>query len=201
MGNLLPPKNSDDYFPMLVLNQVLGGRDISRLFMNLRESKEYAYWAYSSMEFFRTCGILSVRARVRPEVIYQSIREIFREFSRISTQNIALEEIEEAKANLIGNYALSLETQDRMASRISENLSLNLGTAHWNRFYESVMNVSSRRVAEVAGRLPLATPVVIIAGDKDVIVEHLRNFQEVEIYDLKGQFQYKMVKETQNRRP
>ncbi|HKS29509.1 MAG TPA: pitrilysin family protein, partial [Pyrinomonadaceae bacterium] len=40
-------RTSRDYFPMLLMNVVLGANASSRLFMNLREQKGYTYGAYS----------------------------------------------------------------------------------------------------------------------------------------------------------
>ncbi len=52
LGNIVSPLSGQDVFPFMVLNQVLGGTHTSRLFMNLRESKGYAYYAFSELDFF-----------------------------------------------------------------------------------------------------------------------------------------------------
>jgi zinc protease len=53
VGNVIFPLAAPDYFPFAVLNQVLGGTPFSRLFMNLRETKEYAYNAFSRLCFYQ----------------------------------------------------------------------------------------------------------------------------------------------------
>jgi len=57
------------------------------------------------------------------------------------------------------------------------------------------MLIDPDRVFQVAQKYPLLTPVVIIVGDKNVIIDHLINFDEVEIYNNKGILQYSIKKE------
>jgi len=83
LGNIVLKGNSQDAFPLMVLNQVLGGTHNSRLFMNLRESKGYAYYAFSELEFFKNCSVFFVKSKVRPEVTYSSIKEILREIENL----------------------------------------------------------------------------------------------------------------------
>ena len=47
--------------------------------MNLRESKGYAYYAFSGEDLFKNCGVFWVRARVTSEAVVPSVREILRE--------------------------------------------------------------------------------------------------------------------------
>jgi predicted Zn-dependent peptidase len=195
MGNLLPPKTSPAYFPLLVFNQVLGGSHISRLFMNLRESKGYAYWAYSSMEFFESCGAFLVRTRVRPESVANALQEILIELHRVTTQPIPAQELEQAKSYLIGNTPLTLQTYEDLAGRISDIKALELGPEHWNQYLRSIMYVDARMVFETVNVLPIRSPLVIVVGDPDAVLDQLRVFDEIEVFDRKGKFLYRITKE------
>ncbi len=185
MGALLPPKTSQDYFSMQVLNQVLGGTYISRLFMNLRESKSYAYRAYSHMQFYQACGVFYVQAQVRPEVIKASVEEIQREIHVISTQRIPNEEIETAKSYLLGQFPLQIQTHADLSSRIANIQTLGLGSDHWDKYYERIMLIDSRSVYEAARRNSLQTPIIIIVGDGSVL-ESI-GFEKVDVYNTNGE--------------
>ena len=56
-GNVIMGSSAADFFPFLVLKQILGGTTGSRLFMSLRETKGLATFAFSEMEVFRSCGV------------------------------------------------------------------------------------------------------------------------------------------------
>ncbi len=186
MGNLILFPVDKDIFPFLVLNQVLGGTTSSRLFMNLRESKGYAYWAYSELEFFKNSSVFLIRAKVRPEVTYQSIEEAIKEIKSTTTEEIPSFEIEQAKSYLIGNFPLQIQTVDSLTSRVSEFKALNLETELWTKYYENITLVNSKKVFEAAREYPLSLPVVVIVGDKRTITDYISDFDEIEYYNDKG---------------
>ncbi len=195
LGNIVSPLSGQDVFSFIVLNQVLGGTHTSRLFMNLRESKGYAYYAFSELNFFKNCSIFFVKAKVRPEVTYSSIKEILHEIDKIITEEIPSSEIEQAKSYLIGNFPLQIQTFDKLSSRVSEIKALDLGEEHWSKYYENIMLISAERVFKGSRKCPLLTPVVVIVGDKNIIIDHIQEFEEVFVYDNKGILQYTIKKE------
>ncbi len=194
-GSSLPPKTHPDYFSLIVLNQVLGGTPMSRLFMNLRESKGFAYRAFSEMEFYKSCGIFYIKARVRPDVIHSSVLESLNEIRRISAQRIPSHEIEQAKSYLIGNFPLAIQRYNELASRISEIKALNLNEGHFHKFNENIMNIDSQIVFKSAYNNLLHPPIIIIVGDQNSIIDELLKFKNVEVYDNSGKYLYRLTKE------
>jgi len=190
IGNVIFPKKSQDFFPFIVLNQVLGGTTNSRLFMNLRESKGYAYFAFSEVDLFKRSGVFLVKAKVRSEVVYSSVNECLKDIEKIVKEEITSFEIEQAKSYLIGNFPLKIETFESFCSRISEAKAFALGDEFWNNYYENIMLINSEKVFEVAQKYTLLTPVVIIVADKTKIMEQISDFEEIEVYNSKGELQY-----------
>jgi predicted Zn-dependent peptidase len=188
VGNLAMPPLSPDYYPFLVLNQVLGGTMGSRLFMNLRESKGYAYEAFSEAESFRSCGVYWARARVTSETIHAAVLEIVRELRSLSSEKVAPEEIEQAKSFLIGNLPLKFNSLESYSERLSQVVALGLGPAHWGNASDNLMLVNSDRVLEAGQRYLVQTPVVIIVGNREWAAQALRDFSVVEVYDSTGAF-------------
>jgi len=186
LGNIFFPATSQDVLPLIALNQVLGGTPNSHLFMNLRESKGYAYFAFSEVEFFKNCCLFFVKTRVRPEVTYSSIQETFKEIEKVTTKKIPIPEIEQAKSYLIGNFPLQIETFDKLSSQVSAFKILNLGDNYWSKYYENIMLINSEKVFETIRKYPLLTPVIVIVGDSNIILDHIREFEEVELFNHKG---------------
>ncbi len=194
LGNILSPLPTKDYFPMIVLNQVLGGTPASRLFMNLRESKGFAYYAFSEIDLFKACGVFFIRAKVRPEVAYDSVMEILKEIEKITKEKMPSYEIEQAKSYLIGNFPLKIETFDDLSLKVAQIQAFQLGEEHWSKYYENVMLIDSKKVFEIAQKFPILTPVVVIVGDIKTTLEHIRQFDEVDVYNNKGILQYSIRK-------
>lgn len=197
IGNIFVPTSEKDFFPFLVLNQVIGGTPNSRLFMNLRETKGYAYWAFSAVEFFKACGLFYLKIKVRPEVTYAAIQESLNEIRKITEERISSFEIEQAKSYLIGNFPLELETYEKLSLKVSEIQAFNLGEEHWSRYYENIMVINSQSVFDIARRSPLLTPLIVIVGDNNVLADHLQEFEEVEVYHTDGTFLYTWKGESQ----
>ncbi len=196
IGNTLLLRNHDDYFPYTVLNQVLGGSPHSRLFMNLRESKGYAYFAFSSVEFFKACGILTIQEKVRPDAIFESIAESLKEINRISSEIVPDYELEQAKSYLIGNFPLRIEDPEYFSSRIAAIQAFGLNEAHWNSYYKSVMLISPENVFDIARTSSLRSPVVVLVGNIQKLSPFLESF-DLEVYDTNGDFQY-IIKKGEN---
>ncbi len=186
LGNILSPEIKSSIFHLLVFNQVLGGTPNSRLFMNLRESKGFAYWTYSEIELFDQFGLIFIRAKVQPESIFSSVGEIMIEIRNLTQSRILNSEIEQAKSYLIGNFPLTLNTMDQFALRISEKIMHQRGDELWNNYYESLSLVNSDDVFKTVNKISLLTPIVVIAGDREKLIKYLDAFREVEFYDQNG---------------
>ena len=186
LGNVIFPATSSDYFPFIVLNQILGGTMGSRLFMNLRESKGYASYAFSGADFFKSCGVFWIRAKVTPEVIRDSVQEILKEIGPAAVEGISSFEIEQAKSFLIGNFPLKNEPLTSFSLEVARIKAFNLGEDHWNKYYENIILVNLERVLATAQRIFQPRPVVVIVGNKNLVADYLREFDKVDIYDISG---------------
>lgn len=160
--------------------------------MNLRESRGYAWWAYSHMEFFRYCGVFYIRARVKPEAVQQSVGEILREIRTISNQRISNQEIEIAKSYLLGQFPLNVETYADLAAHIADVEAFGLGQAYLDKYFESIMVIDAQTVFETAQRNSLFTPIIVIVGDKSVLDKI--GFEKIDVYNNKGDYIHSLVK-------
>jgi predicted Zn-dependent peptidase len=194
LGNIIPPSTGPDHFPFMVLNQILGGTPGSRLFMNLRESKGYAYYAFSGTDLYKSCSVFWVRARVIPEAVVPSIREILREIGPAAVEKATSFEIEQAKSFLIGNFPLKNEALPDLAYRAAQVRSFNLGDDHWNLYTQNIILVNLERVLETARRVLEPPPVVVIAGSIQELANHIREFDKVDVYDIQGNLKWTINK-------
>jgi predicted Zn-dependent peptidase len=189
-GTAFPSPGTQDRFALMVLNQILGGTPTSRLFMNLRESKAFAYNALSEIDFFNAGGAFCIQARVTPEFIAPSIREIQKEIKALTTSPISSQEIEQAKSYLIYHFPVEIERLDAFSEKVADIKARSGGDECWNKYYEQVMLVNGERVFGAAQKYLLQPFIVVVAGDKSVLSERLSEFDSFDVFDSKGQFQY-----------
>jgi predicted Zn-dependent peptidase len=193
-GNVIMDASDPDFFPFLVLKQMLGGSTGSRLFMNLRESKGYAYFAFSETEFFRECGVYWARALVRPEAIVPAAREILREIADLAAQPAPPSEIEEAKSFLIGSLPLRFDSPDGFGEWMARYVALGLDASQWDKTLESLTRVNAESVREAARRHLAARPVLVIVGRPEWIASLGAEFDVVEVYETNGKLKYTIRK-------
>jgi predicted Zn-dependent peptidase len=170
---------------------MLGGTTGSRLFMTLREGKGFAFSAFSEINYFRSGAVFVARALTPIATIVPSVQEMIRILRSLGKQPIPPDEIELAKSTLIGNFPLRLARFEDLVARAGLIEAVGWGPEAWNGYYEPMWLVGPERVAEVAGRSFQTRLVVVIAGDKRACDERLAEFEAVEYYDAKGQYQYR----------
>jgi zinc protease len=185
-GNMIMGSSSPDFFPFLVLKQILGGTTRSRLFMNLRETKDYATYAFAEMEVFGSCGVYWARAQVKPEAIVPAVREIVGEIGALASGPAVPSEIEEAKSYLVGSMPLRFESSAGFAEWMARYVALGLDQSQWDRGPEELKLVDAERVRETAKKYLSATPVVVIVGRPEWLSSYLGDLATVEVYDIGG---------------
>ncbi len=174
-------RSNPDYFPLRVLNAILGGQFMSRLNMNLREDKGYSYGAYSSFDFQRRAGIFSAGAGVQTAVTKEATVEVLKELRGIrGPMPLTPQEVEAAKQYLIRAYPSGFETPGAIAGRLMEVVIYDLPDDYFNTVIERIRAVTVEDVARVANRhLDPAKMAVLIVGDRKAIEPNLRSLDDI----------------------
>lgn len=100
----------DPDFPLLMLtNTILGGYFGSRLMKSIREEKGYTYGISSSIASRPQAAHLIIQTEVKSETTQAAHDEIFHEISRLSTENVTMEELDTARNYLAGSFLRNLD--------------------------------------------------------------------------------------------
>src|SRR3989338_7054921 len=99
-----------------LLATILGGKTSSRLFQEIREKRGLAYTVSAMTEQFLDSGYFSVYAGVPHGKTKEVVRRIRDEFWRAGESGISSRELRQAKDFWRGQFAISLESSDEVAS-------------------------------------------------------------------------------------
>ena len=77
-----PRRQAPDYVPTNVMAGILGGDFASRINMNLREDKGWAYGAGAGIRYSRGTGMFRAAASVRADATKDAVLELYREVQR-----------------------------------------------------------------------------------------------------------------------
>ncbi len=188
IANLAINRSSPDYFPMLLLNTMLGGSFSPRLDQNLRENKGYTYGASSTLDARRAGGTFRASAEVRTAVTGASLKEFFFELDRIRTEPIPEQEIANNKAFLSGLLPIRIETQEGLTDQLVQMKMLGLPDDYLQTYRDRLNAVTAADLQRVAQKYVTTDKVaIVIVGDAAGIMEQITPYaQAVEIYDPSG---------------
>ncbi|HKR37277.1 MAG TPA: pitrilysin family protein [Steroidobacteraceae bacterium] len=181
VGGLGIERRSDDYFPMLVMNHILGGGPASRLFINLREDKGYTYGVYSFFNGSRFPGVVLASTDVRTPVTDGALHELMGELHRIGDEPVPEQELKNAKRALIGGFALSLDSPQTLISNLATQKIYNLPADYWDTYPQRVEAITAADVQRVAKKYYDANKLQIVAvGDATEVKKVLEKYGTVE---------------------
>jgi zinc protease len=185
IGNLAAARGSGDLVPLLVANAILGGGTSSRLFLNIREQKGYTYDISSTVTPLKQLGAFFGRTETRNEVVLPTIKEMLAEFARIRNETVSEADLQHAKNNLSGAFALSLSIQSGLADEIVYAHIFGLGPDYLTRFFGRLNSVTAEQVQQAARNYIFTDrPLIIVVGDAAILKSSLESIGSVQTIEL-----------------
>lgn len=188
MANKGIDRHSPDYFPLLVMNQILGAGASSRVFMNLREEKGYTYGAYTRLDAKQLGGDFEATAEVRTAVTGDSLKEFMYELNRIRADKASDEELRDAKNFLTGVFPIRAETQEGLTGLILNQELYGLPEDYLQTYREKIDAVTLDDVLDAAKKyvLPDQMAIVIVGDAEDVFSQASEYADSHEVFDTNG---------------
>ena len=186
LGNIAIERRSPDYFPMIVMNHIIGS-GTGRLFLNLREEKGYTYGVYSDFTALHYPGAWRAGGNMRTEVTGAALSEFFKEIQRIGNEEVPAAELEASKRAIAASFALSLERPTAPLNFAILSKRYGFPPDYWDTYAEKIMAVSAADVRRVARKYLDPDNLQLVAvGDGDKIKAGLEKYGKVEVYDDAG---------------
>jgi zinc protease len=165
---------SDDYFPLLVMNTILGGSFTSRLNQNLREKNGYSYGAGSGFGFRPSAGPFTASSDVQTDATDKALKEFMKELDGMM-KPVTDDELAKAKNYIALGYPDNFSNVGSIAAQIAEMAIYNLPESYFNDYIGKVMAVKKDDVRRVARKyLDTDDLAIIIVGDKAKVEKGLR---------------------------
>ena len=107
---------SAEYYPILLINAILGDGMSSRLFQTIREEQGLAYDIGSYFNSYAETGNLVISAGVDPSQVEPAIKAIIGELNQLREMLVPDDELRRIKAYVCGGMQLGLEGTQQVAS-------------------------------------------------------------------------------------
>jgi zinc protease len=174
IGGIGVPRSTPDYFPIQVMNTILGGSFTSRLNMNLREKHGYTYGASSVFDMRKADGPFFAAAGVQTDKTSESLKEFFNELNGI-LQPVPADELSRAKNYVSLRFPSGFEATTDISRRLEDALIYSLPDDYFSKYVQNIEAVTAADVQRVARKYIQPTRVsVVIVGDRKVIEPGVR---------------------------
>jgi predicted Zn-dependent peptidase len=184
IGRIGAPRTTEDYFPMVVMNTLLGGSFTSRLNMNLREKHGYTYGAGSSFDFRRVAGPFGASSSVQTAVTDKALTEFMNEFNGI-LKPIPDDDAVRARNYLALGYPDNFQSVAQIAGAIQELVAYGLPDTYFNTYIANVLAVKKADMERAAAKyIDPAKVAIIVVGDRSVIEKGIKDLNLGPIVNL-----------------
>ncbi|HLP15658.1 MAG TPA: pitrilysin family protein [Bacteroidota bacterium] len=166
-------RKTEDYFPLMVMNTILGGSFSSRLNNNLREVHHYTYGANSGFSLRRSAGAFVAGSDVQTDSTEKAMNEFMKELKGIS-EPVTDEELARAKNFLALGYPDNFSNVASIAEQLEDLVTYDLPENYFNTYIARVLAVTKEDVQRAARKYVDADNLaIIIVGDRSKIEKGL----------------------------
>ena len=161
-------RNSPDFFALLVGNHILGGGGFTaRLTEELREKRGLTYGVSSNFAPGLHAGAFTIGLQTRPDQAQQALDLVRTELQRFVAQGPTEKELQAAKDNLTGGFALRLDTNRKLLDNVANIAWNGLPLDYLSTWTDQVQRITAQDIRLAFGRtLTPQTMVTVVLGGK-----------------------------------
>ncbi len=173
-------RQDPDYFAAVVMNHILGGAGFgSRLTEEVREKRGLTYGIYSSLLNMDAFNGLEITASTKNETAAEVLSLVREEMTRLRDAPMRMQELDDAKAYLIGAMPLALSSTDRIANLLLGLQLDDLPPDYYDRRADAIRAVSVQDVQGVARRLLSPDEIAVVIVGQPANVESHTQYKEL----------------------
>jgi len=190
IGNPGPPRNTGDYFALLVMNRILGGQFQSRLNANIREEKGYSYGVSSTFAFGKGPGPFRAGGDVVTAKTDAALIEFMKELRGIvGSRPVTEDELATAKDGLIQRLPDQFASVTAINGAITGIYVQSLPEDFYQQYAKNVTAITKEDVLRVAKQyIDLNHLAIVIVGDRTAVEAPLKatNVAPITLLDIDG---------------
>lgn len=170
-----------DWMALQVANSLLGGAFFSRITLNIREAKGYAYSPGSGISPRTGSAIWAQNADVTREETANALKEIYHEVERLQTEPPPADELQRNQNLLVGRLALSVSTRQGLVGRLAFLDQFGLPDSWLAGYVSAVRAVTPQRLVEVMrAHLAPAKMSLVVVGDTSKVRDSVKALPQIQ---------------------
>jgi zinc protease len=188
-GQLAPTGQSNDWVNMDMMNRILGGEFTSRINMNLREDKHWAYGAGSILLDTKGQSMFVGYAPVQTDKSAESAVELKKELeSYITNRPATQEEFSKVQSNAVMQLPGGWETNGAVVAALEEQVKYNRGKDYWPNYANKIRTLSLKDIQSAATKVIQPGQMTwLIVGDRKKIEKSIRDLNLGELHFINSE--------------
>jgi len=182
LGKIAATYKDADYFPENVGSIIVGGGTNSRLFLDIREKRGFAYDVHTEIGALADAATFSAVTQVRNEVVTDALQGILDHLDRMAKEPVDKQELTDAKSFANGVFLMSMEPQRGLADRLVQMKVMNQPKNYLETYTTKINSVEPDQIQKAAKKY-MATDddAIIVVGDAAAIEKSLEKFGPVRV--------------------
>ncbi len=152
-----------DYYPALVVSEVLGGNMASRLFVEVREKRGLVYSVSAGQTANKHIGTMRIYAGTTPEQARECLEVIVHELRKLEQEGITADELERAKIQLKSENVMRSEGSGARMGAIARSWWFERKVHTIQEVKESIDAVTQESILDLLHRHSLLNPLTVAA--------------------------------------
>lgn len=169
IGRIGVARSTGDFFPITVMNTLLGGSFSSRLNQNLREQHGYTYGAFSGFDMRLSAGPFIAEAAVQTDKTAPALHEFFVELEGV-LEPLPAAEVERARNYIALRFPGSFQATGDIARRLEALMTYDLPKDYYEHYQERLEQVTPAQAEQAAQKyIKPDQMIVVVVGDQQKI--------------------------------
>lgn len=177
LGHLGIERKNPDYYAVIVMNYILGGGGFSsRMMAHIRDNQGLAYSVSSHFDARLYPGSFQASLQTKNASAMPAIQGLLEEIKKIREKPVSDQELEDAKAFLIGNFPLRLDTSSKMSQLLATIEFYGLGLDYFEKYPRLIQGITKEDVLRVARKYlnPERYALVVVANQSEAKISDLK---------------------------
>ncbi|WP_296170499.1 pitrilysin family protein [uncultured Brevundimonas sp.] len=169
------PRRADPaFYPLSVVNSIIGGGSNGRLFQEVRAKRGLSYGAYSSLATRVDGGLLSATTQTKNESAAEVVALVLAEFDRLRTEPVSDTDVTNRETWLTGSFSRATETTGGLGGVLAEAVTNGLPLSEVEAYPERIRATTPETVTQAAQAVSADGAYVVVVGQSAMFIDALR---------------------------
>lgn len=169
-----PRRGDDSFYPLSVVNSIIGGGQNGHLFQEVRAKRGLSYGAYSNLGARMDGGLLSATTQTKNESAAEVVALVLAEFDRLRTEAVTDQAVTDRETFLNGNFSRSVETTGGLGGVLADAVTYGLPLTEVQTYAGRISATTPDSLRAAAQAVSSEQAFVVVVGQASMFVDALR---------------------------